>query len=302
MNAMGRRKSFDSSDSDSDSSSNSAKGYHKDKKDKKDKVKKDKKDKDGKDKKDKEKKDKSKDHKDGSHAQGSHNVNTAAIDHNQARFHTSQAMEHDPNQYAYGHGQGQAPLMPSFEHAGQQQQYRDGGAPQHQEQQHPQSPPPNYAPPPPSGYRVPLTTSAPFPEAHQIGQPAAHDADGSPIYIGSALFENSVHPCKIGPHLQPYVAVPYGGAEYAHHGRYDLLPFDPQTMEWVPAYGQLPQGRKLVEGGYEENGTKLYHALADVQGLKVPGKTGEHLNGCNVSFGGAEVSVNQNYSVLCWRH
>ena len=72
--------------------------------------------------------------------------------------------------------------------------------------------------------------------------------------------------------------VPYGGTEWEHHGRYDLLPFRPDTMELVPASdGKVPYGRRPVEGGYEENGAKLYHALAVVSGVKVPGKTGEHL-------------------------
>ena len=133
--------------------------------------------------------------------------------------------------------------------------------------------------PPPSGFRVPLTVSQAFPGVAESGQPVAYDLDGrSPIFMGSALLEKSVHPCKIAPALQPVARVPYGGTEYEHQGRYDLLPFDPNTMEWVPAEGgRLPNGRRPVEGGYEENGAKLYHALAVVNGVKVPGKVGEHL-------------------------
>jgi hypothetical protein len=49
-------------------------------------------------------------------------------------------------------------------------------------------------------------------------------------------------------------------------------------MEWVPTSGgRLPQGRRPVEGGYEQNGGQLYHAYANIQGVNVPGKTGEHL-------------------------
>jgi len=133
---------------------------------------------------------------------------------------------------------------------------------------------------PPSGYRVPLDSSdrSPFPtDFHQTGPPVAHDLDGSPIFIGSALMENAVHPCKIGPHLEPPCQVAYGGGELGHWGRYDLLPFDPNTMEWVHTeYGRIPYGRRPVEGGYEDGG-KLYHALAPVNGVQVPGKTGEHL-------------------------
>jgi len=155
---------------------------------------------------------------------------------------------------------------------------------------------------PPSGYRVPLITTSQFPDAVVAGQPPCYDGDGvTPIFIGSALFGNSVHPCKIGPHLQPFVSVAYGGVEYAHHGRFDLLPFVPQTMEWVrSSFGQIPPGRRPIEGGYEEDGAKLYHGLALVNGVRVPGKTGEHLGACNVSFGGAEVAVT-DHEILCWR-
>jgi hypothetical protein len=57
-----------------------------------------------------------------------------------------------------------------------------------------------------------------------------------------------------------------------------LLPYREDTMELVSARdGKIPYGRRPVEGGYEEGGEKLYHALAVVNGVKVPGKTGEHL-------------------------
>ncbi|KAI0367790.1 hypothetical protein BV20DRAFT_1037508 [Pilatotrama ljubarskyi] len=153
--------------------------------------------------------------------------------------------------------------------------------------------------PPPSGFRVPLTDAAPFP-TEQAGQPAAYDADGrTPVYLGSALFGNSVHPCKIVPSFNPPARVAYGGQELEHRGRYDLLPFDPNTMEWVPtSHGQIPHGRRPIEGGYEENGGKLYHALATIHGVSVPGKTGTHLGGANVPFGGQEHAISQDYAIL----
>ncbi|KAI0077918.1 hypothetical protein K474DRAFT_1684074 [Panus rudis PR-1116 ss-1] len=155
--------------------------------------------------------------------------------------------------------------------------------------------------PPPSGFRVPLSVGQPFPQA-QAGPPVAQDADGSPVFIGSAILGGSVHPCKIVPTLNPPVRVPYGGGEYAHNGRYDLLPFDPATMEWVHSeMGRIPAGRRPVEGGYEEHGGKLYHALGTVNGLQVPGKVGEHLSEAKVAFGGAEVDA-RDYYILCWRY
>ena len=36
-------------------------------------------------------------------------------------------------------------------------------------------------------------------------------------------------------------------------------------------------GRDPIEGGYEEDGSKLYHAAALIGNVTVPGKTGPHL-------------------------
>ena len=43
--------------------------------------------------------------------------------------------------------------------------------------------------------------------------------------------------------------------------------------------GRQVAGRRPVEGGYEEDGAKLYHAIAVVHGVRVPGKAGPHLVG-----------------------
>ncbi|TFK72897.1 hypothetical protein BDN72DRAFT_266644 [Pluteus cervinus] len=168
----------------------------------------------------------------------------------------------------------------------------------------PLAPPPPYQPraPPPSGYRIPLNYNSTFPSLKELGPPACYEPDGvTPLYLGSALMDRSVHPCKIGAHLNG-AQVAYAGSETGHSGRYDLLPFVPEQMEWVrTSHGQIPQGRRPIEGGYEEGGQKLYHALVSVNGIRVPGKTGEHLKGANAGFGGNEYVVQENYDILCWR-
>jgi len=72
-------------------------------------------------------------------------------------------------------------------------------------------------------------------------------------------------------------------------------------MEWVPTQnGEIPPGRRPVEGGYESNGEKLYHALGNIDGVDVPGKTGKHLGGANIPFASYE-HILREYKILCWR-
>lgn len=160
-------------------------------------------------------------------------------------------------------------------------------------------PPPSYSPPststsnavqpvqsvpqvPPSGYRIPLgiPSTPSFPGIERTREAPFTDADGkSPVFIGSALLQDSVHPCKIVPKIQNEPCrVSYGGTEVAHRGRFDLLPFVPAIMEFVPtSNGHVPHGRRPVKGGFEQSGSELYHAVAVIDGVKVPGKTGIHL-------------------------
>ncbi|KAF8504172.1 hypothetical protein JB92DRAFT_2968773 [Gautieria morchelliformis] len=147
---------------------------------------------------------------------------------------------------------------------------------------------PDVPQPPAAGQRIPFSTDTPFPDPSLLPPSSLHDSGGPEqvVYVGSAIFQSSVHPCKIAPHLDPPVRVPYGGGEHEHRGRFDLLPINDQTMEWVlTAQGKIPPGRTPVEGGYEENGARLYHAIVSIDNVWVPGKTGVHLvrdRSCNI--------------------
>ncbi|KAF7327708.1 DUF3421 domain-containing protein [Mycena kentingensis (nom. inval.)] len=187
--------------------------------------------------------------------------------------------------------------------------------PFHHDEHHHHAAPPNYAQStqmPASGFRIALNTSQAISkhDLERAGHAPFQDLGGEAIYIGSAIFtdangnQKSVHPGKIGPHLYPHpCSVPYGGGERSHQGRYDLLLFDPEHMEWVPtSHGHVPQGRSPVEGGYEENvRDKLYHARGRVNNVTMPGKTGPHLGAAHFSFGGGEHAVHEHYDILCWK-
>ncbi|TFK98378.1 hypothetical protein BDV98DRAFT_628816 [Pterulicium gracile] len=132
--------------------------------------------------------------------------------------------------------------------------------------------------------RICLHTDAPFPTTQSwIGKPVT-SLDGSPIFIGSGYsISDSVQPCTIAPHLKPPLRIPHerGERDLRYSGRYDLLPFDPEQMDWIEALqGQVPEGRVPIVGGYEvyrEVVREVYHALTVFDGSAVAGKTGEHL-------------------------
>jgi len=185
------------------------------------------------------------------------------------------------------------------------------------QQQHPSfnppAGPPPYDPQPvnPAGDRISLghSSTEAFPPEYVTGPAPFRDADNtSPVFVGSAIFPGgTVHPCKIAAKLNPPCRVPYGGMETEHRGRYDLLPFHPERMEWVnTANGEVPPGRRPVIGGYEmwgDHPSDLYHACGIIDGVQVPGKTGRHLNGANFAFGGQEHAFTNGrpYAILCWR-
>ena len=107
--------------------------------------------------------------------------------------------------------------------------------------------------------------------------PAATDLDGTtPLYFGSAILDGAVIPgrvvdmrtCQV---LQEDVVV-------ERTIGFSVLPFDGTNMELVPtSRGAIPQGRRPVEGNYDEQGRKLYHAMLYVVGRQFPGMCAEHV-------------------------
>ena len=63
---------------------------------------------------------------------------------------------------------------------------------------------------------------------------------------------------------------------------YEVLVGDMNRLRWVPAYGNLnvaSLGYYAVEGGQENNGSRLYIAEATYNNAVHPGKASEHLEG-----------------------
>ncbi|PBK87742.1 hypothetical protein ARMGADRAFT_860439, partial [Armillaria gallica] len=152
-----------------------------------------------------------------------------------------------------------------------------------------------------SGFCIPLDSSTTFPLLDLTGLPPCHDTNGDLIYIGSAILRDAVLPCKIGPHLPVPCLVPSRGCEIAYMGCYDLLPFNPNTMEFVcTSQGHFPAGRKLVKGGHNQDGTPLYHGVAILNGIRIPGSINPRWNwaGCNIPWGGAAHYAVSDYEIL----
>ncbi|KAK3379678.1 hypothetical protein B0T24DRAFT_612623 [Lasiosphaeria ovina] len=151
--------------------------------------------------------------------------------------------------------------------------------------------------------------AVPAPTAFAAHAAPCTEPAGQPVYMASAVGfgKGGVHPCKVSPLLEATLCrVPWGGDEIPHFGEYDLLPFVPELMEFVDAAasegeaaGTPPPGRQPVVGGYE-NGRWLYHAIAQVDGVWVPGKAGPQFPGAMVAYADRENMVSP-CKILCWK-
>ncbi|PBK81244.1 hypothetical protein ARMGADRAFT_948601 [Armillaria gallica] len=152
-----------------------------------------------------------------------------------------------------------------------------------------------------SGFRIQLgSSSTPFPTEDLIGPPPCYNTNGDAIYIGSAIFRKSIHPCKIEPHLAVPCSVPFNNRSIAHTGCYDLLPFNSDIMEFVlMSQRHFPAGRKLVKGGYDQDGTLLYHGVATLNGIRIPGSISHRWPGCNIIWDNTLHLVCSDYEILC---
>ena len=71
----------------------------------------------------------------------------------------------------------------------------------------------------PQGRRYQTDTHVEFPSIDITGPAPFRDWGGEGVWVGSAISDDGVHPCKLAPHLRPVARVPYGGTEHGHEGR-----------------------------------------------------------------------------------
>ncbi|KAF8964773.1 hypothetical protein BDZ97DRAFT_1814411 [Flammula alnicola] len=83
---------------------------------------------------------------------------------------------------------------------------------------------------------------------------------------------------------------------------YEVLVGDMNRLRWVPTSGRLNVanlGYRPVEGGRENDGTRLYIAEAPHKDAVHPGKASEKLDGAFIAYDGKEKNVRE-YRVLCY--
>jgi hypothetical protein len=119
-----------------------------------------------------------------------------------------------------------------------------------------------------------------------------HEADGQPLFVCSAFYNEGRHPGKIRPGFGG-CNIPWGGREITVPD-YEVLVHE-RHYAWVPAEnGGLARG--AVPGG-GEHGEFLFVCQAEFEGGAHPGKLRREFGGCNIPYGGKEITV-RRYFVL----
>jgi hypothetical protein len=114
---------------------------------------------------------------------------------------------------------------------------------------------------------------------------------GEPLYICRAAYQGGVHPGKVRPGLRG-CNIGWGGAEITVNSYQVLMPAPSLQLQWHTA-----QESSLLQVGREPNGAPLYVCHAAYEGGVHLGKVRPGLGGCNIGWGGQEVTV-RHYAVL----
>jgi len=126
--------------------------------------------------------------------------------------------------------------------------------------------------------------------------------NGQTLYISRAFNCGGVHPGKCGSHLSRGASIAADGEE-VEIDTYEVLVGRNDSVRWIRVRGQFSvdnlEGCTAVEGGREQDGTKLYVAQAFYEGSVHPGKISEKLRICHFSHGGREKTV-EEFAVLVY--
>jgi len=122
---------------------------------------------------------------------------------------------------------------------------------------------------------------------------AGAESNGAALYVCVAAYAGGYHPGKIRPGFDG-CNIGYGGREIAV-AEYDVAM---GQANWVRARGGMVPGNALSAAA-EASGEALYFCRVWYAGGTHPGKVRPGFNGCNIGYGGNEVTVNE-YEVMVW--
>lgn len=138
-------------------------------------------------------------------------------------------------------------------------------------------------------------------EGHDIPDNAivGGNEGGKTLYISRAFCDGGLQVGKAGRHLSKGAVYGYSHKSF-EISTYEILVGDNRAVAWYPTGGVLRVdqlgGKRLVEGGKENDGTPIYVAQVDYNGLQ-PGKATTVLDGAYIAYGSEEKKVKE-YSVL----
>ncbi|TPX44625.1 hypothetical protein SeMB42_g04005 [Synchytrium endobioticum] len=130
---------------------------------------------------------------------------------------------------------------------------------------------------------------------------AGFENTGEELYLARCLIGGGIHVGKAGRHMKPEGAhVGYGGIERVETDYEVLTAASPNSVVWVDVAGKCSvPGYQPVVAGREKDGRELYCAQAVYDGSVQPGKSGRHMDGCSIAYGGREKTI-PYYKVLCY--
>ncbi|KIJ64772.1 hypothetical protein HYDPIDRAFT_51951, partial [Hydnomerulius pinastri MD-312] len=126
--------------------------------------------------------------------------------------------------------------------------------------------------------RIQIDRKSPLPDTSRYGLPPCFDAEGNPVFFGSACVNKSIQPCKVTLKNNNLIcSIPHGLVEYVQKGPFTVLPFADNMILVPTSGGRIPPGCRPVVGGADEKGRPLHHAIACVRQERIPGRTSQHL-------------------------
>ncbi|KAJ3644183.1 hypothetical protein Zmor_026853 [Zophobas morio] len=123
--------------------------------------------------------------------------------------------------------------------------------------------------------------------------PMGFDAQGHPIYIERAHFNNELTPAHVVP-ARRVAYVPHNGKEHIVEN-YQLLCIN---LKWVPAQGgQVPPG--AVQTGHNKDGSPLYVGRVCHGGAWIVGKIHPKFSVCCFPCHGQELTADKYEALVC---